>query len=858
MVMDGADLPCYIVGRMTISRKLLMCLLAGGLLFGTFSWPLIKHFSEGIAYTSRRTSPKPVRHMVMGDHLQLLYHFWLPADWLASNTRFGHNIYQFNRGDDDELAFPHTDYMPFSGLFALLFLVFARATSWNVVSMVTVGFTIFFIWQLLRLYECKRWPTFCLAVTVVATPYQWSTLFGGSPTGFAMMTVPMLFYGIELAVRQGDRRGGWLAAAALLFAFYTDTHVLLFSYLLGPFWAIMVMIHDGQMPWKTWQERMDRVKVLSPLALMAFITMFLRLRTKQHFNDESVIGKGWSWDVLSVFSPGPRGLYTWQSMRLDYSVYLGFLTLTLLGVGFLLAICVAIQHKRRGHALHTLLLMGGLLLMIAFGLGTNGPLDGLVLRLARHLIPPITMLRQPAKIFAFFAPFIALLLLPLWHLLSHQPHRPILQRMLPVGLSLLILSDWFWQIRPGISLLNESQGAVAAVAGDADEPRAVIVPIWPGDSAWSSLYMHDVSLYRLRMLNGYSPVISRDYVNTVFKPLDSLNAGLITDTQIDFLTRMGIHYLLFYQDAFPETISWFPVGATLQRLLFHPRLELMKQDRNVWAFRILERPRVVPGEPPWTLFGSGFQTQFASQPTPDGGEIQQYPDAGSVKFVQLTEPGAELFLTAMPHYQMPDPRLMVRARGHGEWRVLIEQCQARAVTQMKAATTEWTWFDVPLEWNPECSRWRVGVHLVSGEVDVDRISYTSGTPPDLQPGESYLIPAPTLYHGGYTDLEHDAVILRPDYEHGGRILYGPRWILPAGRYQAELVWAIPPPEAVYVGRFEIRVDPSRVEASVDVHGATHAPLIFSTQKVNLPIEFGLYYGRETQVAVRGIRLTRLE
>jgi hypothetical protein len=845
---------------MNIRSQLLLSLLAAILLFGFFSWPLYQHFSDGIPHASRRTEAEPVRMMVTGDHLQLLYHFWLPADWFAGGTRFGYDLYQFNLGDDDDRAFPKTDYFPFSALFAVLHFFVSQATAWNSASIFAIWLALFWLWRLLLVYRLTPAPAFALALAMVATPYQWACSFGGSPTGFAMMTVPMLFYGIELAVRKGAFAGGVLSALALLSAFWTDTHVLLFSFLLGPLWVVLVTVHDGRFPWAGWKERFARITALMPLLFMALIAMFLRLRTKQRFDDESVVGGGWSWEVLGNFSPSPRGLYLWQSMRHDYHIYLGFLLLALVAVSIVIGAVMLVRQRRWHRLLHLVLLSGGLVVMLAFAFGTNGPHGGFVLHAARRLLPPITMMRQTAKIFAMLAPVLAVLLVPLWRWIAGQPFRPVwLRTAIPFALAGLVLLDWRMQVRPGISLLNTEQGAYAAVAADAEEPRAVVVPLWPGDSAWASLYQHNVSLYRLRMLNGYSPVVGKDYIEEVFAPLMSINSGVLTDEQIAFLEAMNVRYVLFHQDAFPEQVSWFPVGATLQKFLYHPRLELLRQDHNIWAFRILETPRAVTAERPWTLFGSRFQPDFSFERPPAGGAVVEDETAAFGRFMRLEQADATVALRMVDQHEMQAPRLLVRVRGDARWEWGVEQCGVEEWQPMQTETADWIWVDMPLDWQPDCTTWRARFRLLEGTLDLDMASYTEGEPPRLEVGESILIPAPTFYHAGYTDLERDAVVLRPVYEAAARIFYGPRWVVPDGRYAAELVWAEPAPAAeAYVGRLEIKLNHERVEAAVEVFGADHEPLVFSTVPVNLPLEFGLHYARETEVAIRGIRLTRLE
>ena len=55
--------------------------------------------------------------------------------------------------------------------------------------------------------------------------------------------------------------------------------------------------------------------------------------------------------------------------------------------------------------------------------------------------------------------------------------------------------------------------------------RVLYLPVWPGDSAHSGLYLYAVTRTRIPMVNGYSPLVPRRYVDTVFEPLEAMNVG---------------------------------------------------------------------------------------------------------------------------------------------------------------------------------------------------------------------------------------------------------------------------------------------------------------------------------------------
>lgn len=843
---------------MSTRKQFALSLFLASAVYLVFSWPLPVYLTEGIPYTARQAAEGGGRYEVMGDHLQLLYHFWLPSEWFTGGTPLGYDLYQFNRGDDDGLTFPVTDYLPFTAIFTLCHLFFSLAASWNLVQFLAYGLAIFWMVRLLDIYKLPQPVVWPLAVMATAFPYQWACLFGGSPTGFAMMTVPMFFYGIELAVRRRSWRGGALSSVAIVIAFWTDTHVLLFSYLMGPLWVVLTAIHDEDFHWRSTKSWTGRMVALLPLLGMALLTMLLRLQTKKRFDEDAVVGGGWSWSILANFSPSPRSLFLWQSTRHDFHTYLGVLILTLLATSLLTGIYRSVRQKSWRSLAHLLLLSAGFVLMIGFALGTNGPADGWILQRARQLIPPMTMMRQTAKIFAMLAPVMALMLVPLWVTLYSSTRRAGWRVVLPAVLALLVLADWNIQVKPGISLLSEEQGAYEALATSEEKPLAVAVPLWPGDSAWSSLYQYYASLYRLRMLNGYSPVVGNDYIQEVFAPLMSINSGVLTDEQIAFLRSMKVTGILLHEDAFPEQVSWFPVGATLQKFLDHPWLELLHQDQQVWAFRILDEPRTDPAGMPWPVYGSRFQADFSMERIPADAGIVADAGANRGQFVRLLNPGSEVFLRVVDQHEMPDPRVLFRVKGDARWEVLIDQCGEITRYPQTVEASSWFWLEIPMTWAQSCKTWQAGVHLIEGELDIDLAIYVSGDAPRLEAGDTYLIPAFSFYHAGYTDLEREAVVLRPRHEPAGRIFYGPRWLLPDGRYKAEVVWADPPGEDEIVGDFEIKLDHQRVEASTRLEGPRHEPLAFSTREINLPLEFGISYERRVPVAIRGIKVTRVE
>ena len=850
---------------MMTSKRILLALAAAVFILGAYAWPLHGRFSSGVPFTSSHGESHIERHMVMGDHIQLVYHFWLTSEWMWGGTPVGYNPYIFNQGDDEATKCTVTDYFPFSLTFAVLNGVFSRAASWNLTILFSIWVSFFFTARLLRNYGASDWTAGLLALAVVGLPYQWTMMFGGSPTGFAMMAVPMFLYGMEGVIRRGAFRAGIVAMLALLTAFWSDGHVLLFLLLLGPSWAVLTLIHEESFPWKSKKEWLLRVVAALPLLLTVLGSVYLRLKTKAAFSGTTV-SAGREWFEIAIYSPTLKGLVAMGTSGLDHSVYLGVFFILMMMAGVWLAISAAIQNRRWRLLLHTVLLASGVVITIAFALGTNGPAEGVVLRAMRKLLPPIAMIRQPAKVFSLLVPMLAILSLPLWSYAAEKIRSTAGRRWLPVLLTVIVLADWIHHVRPGFCLFNDEQGAYAAVAHDAEArqemPILLALPIWPGDSAWTSIYQHHASLYRMRMINGYLPVVSKEYIESIYFPLESVNTGVLFDDQIELLKSRGIHYIVFHEDAYPEQVSWFPVGFALKKLLSHPRLHFLAQDGSVWSFRILDKGESGSGHPlramtdSWNLFGSRIQSEMPNEVVSGGAEIREEDD-GETRYVRLHRQGDTVGMRPFNHQHADHPMFFMRVRGRADWRMTVDSETRNDTFDYSTDSADWVWIKQPLSYDEASKTFRPTFHVRDGVLDVHRVMYVSGTPPTLAPGESYDIPAPALYHAGYTDLSENAVVFRTLFEPPLRILYGPRWVLPEGTYEARLVWALAPPPDVAAGTFDVQIG-GKVAGVIAVVGDDEETLVFSTRGRELPIEFGFYYSREADVSLKSIRITRVD
>lgn len=782
------------------------------LLYFLFLWPVPKHFDSGIPFTVYNVEKQDVMTLVPGDHLQLMYHFGLARKMISGEIPLFSNLYEFNLGVDAERKILDPYYLPYSLAFSAVAGWFGDAAGWNFAQLlsVLVGFALLFL--LARRYSGDDNPIrnlSALSAAFVATciPYRWVSLADGSPTGFGISLISGFVLGIDIAVRDSRVRGGVLAGVMLLLCYATDLHCFLFAAMTVPFWCVVswCMAEGGVLPQRS--RALEIFKALVPLVVCALLSGLIALYIRAQYAVTDVAG-GRSFEEIRLKSPPLSAL-------LDYSA--GGPVSHHFNIGIVVATGVAIsvvvigsffvlmrRHRSERNPATLGRLLAGVLLVVGFvgtillALGTNGPFDGLPIRIVRKLIPPYAMIRQPIKIFCILPTLAAMLFAVASSLDSIRFHR---SRILRVFASLVFCVFAVIVGREGmsvgISVLPESNQAYRAVVERAEASgktaRALVLPSWPGDSAWSSVYEYYVMQNGLRMINGYSAVKATNYVDVVFHRFESATQGVIADDQLQALRGLGVTAVILHENAFPDKVSPFPVGVTLRRLLSHPNLKFIAQDRAVWSFEILDQPRL-PGKdetmnsPP--LFHAPARTwHFEAS---DGSEGQS---PASLKSEEIS---ASVWTPA--DYTGPTPSYLWLARMKGgglDMRTGPYDTAEAGTRNQKSfpASDEWSWASLPAG---SCGSDKRSWFVATGAAMISDVLFIKGMEDIRGPDEFGVIKLDVadFFHAGYTLRDENGqlsgVRFEPVHDPVAEIAYGPHLPLacPAGKLsiRAEGEW----------------------------------------------------------------------
>ena len=852
---------------MSTKRTILLSIAITLVVWAFCSWPLPRYAAVGIPSSSTNVENPPARYMIPGDHLQLLYNYWLVKDMFAGKTKWFHNLYEFNTGDDDERRYLGGDSVPFSLIYTIGHFIGGRAVGYNFMGLVSLWITFLTAWMLTRRYVKEDYSAAVTAAIAITLPYRWNALMGGSPTGLAMMAVPMWLLGLDMAIRDRRLSGGLLAALAVLFSYWNDAHIFYFGFLMTPCWGLLVFIHGRSMKWSSPRHWGKLILATLPFVAIMLLLVWQAMGRKAEDVPGSTVEQGRSMAEVALFSPPVMGLIKWRGEGHGQSVYVGVVlpVVLLVGLGFNLFLLWRRPKTQWRNAVTSILLLAGIAVSTALALGPNGPFGGRLFTLMHGRIPHYEMIRQPAKILAVVAPLLAVAAaLALRAVIASLGRDSMVFGILCVALTVMQI-DYGLQTRPTICLLDREQAAYEAVADDARErgknPHALIVPIWPGDSAWSSLYEHYVSLYRIRMLNGYLPVVPHEYIRDIAVFFEFANVGILTDDRLDNLLERGVEYVLLHEDAFPEQVSTFPVAFTVKNLLNHPRLQFLKQGQNVWAFRVLQEPvEHPPVKPDWSLFLPSINSCMELEHAPSSGaSILPVPSASGGHCLELATEDSIIHMHGFPHCHAEGGTLLLRGRGPGNLQAVMDFDNGVSTTNdVVFHSDNWEWHALPLGDLEDSNNIEPHLKRIEGTLHLDLALYFAGdNPSSLSPGQSLTIPAPLFFHAGYTDMEKNAVVLRAAYQPDDAIVYGPRLPLANGEYEVSLAYETKAPAGTQLGYFRVQNDLVQSEEFPVVVGLPTKGH-FLTETNNLPVTLYFNYARAADMALRSVTFKRVE
>ena len=681
------------------------------------TWPLTRHFATDVLYTHQAHPGYERVPIAQGDHLQLLYVFWLFGDSVHEGRTPLTDHYEFRDGGPPAFFF-QPSLLP---LLTFVLSPLGLIASYNLLTLLSFVGAGLATHLLLRLEIEDRWASFAGAIVVALFPYRVAQL-AGHAIGFLSFLIPLYLFFFERSLRT-KRRAGWVAAAGVTFFFAgaMEFHVVYYLSLM----LAAYLPYRFVTPLSEWLQARDPEPAAPPDSVSPALAMvggagagcaaYFAADSMHHFGHAA----GW---VVSPAVGSILGLFVWSRFTRTAARYLaspaaglhrafalpfaplGVLTLVplgaLLGIPYLgravaavalagaAVLCLPLVRllrearllprahgffveRARGFLPHVGFIcctLGYLIvvrrLIFKNSIAGGGRRFSDVTAFSPHPIDLISSAGTSAERVAYIGVIAAALaliglasvrrvadagrrariaffagtgiigallavgpnldLFPLYHLLFRIVPMFNFPRVsgrilavASVGLAMLaalglaalrqragrragiltavvlvlLVADYAPGHAPGLTTLPMTHPVYDRLARERTPGETILeLPLWPGDSAWTSDYLWYVTRYRNLLINGYSPATPRAYYERVFKPLYPLDFGEMRRPQYELLRSLGIRFIVFHEEVYPPKISDFPFRVTVENLRASKYLETVVGAPPLWLFRLKPEP----------------------------------------------------------------------------------------------------------------------------------------------------------------------------------------------------------------------------------------------------------------------------
>ncbi len=543
-----------------------------------YSWPLLPNLDKAIAYTYSPPAHYENAQMFPGDHLQSYYHLGLLRDAVEGKIGWFSNPYEFATSYTKESG-PSTYFLPFS-ILSIPLLEHSIQAGYNLLILLSLFFGGLSAYLFTKRVTGSVAGGLAGGLLFDTVPVRLAELYGGHPSGFALFLFPLTLYFFDKALFSRSFFYSALAgicSVALAYQYLFFSYFLLILLLPYSIFRLVPAIKDAI---KTAQVKKLIVASIPFLVGIGF-TLYAGMSFDSGFLGGSTSEGGRSMAEIALFSPPVKGAIDRTS---GMSVYLGYALLLLP-----FSILIAFILRKRGEREGTEILFFVSVFIISYWLAFGVSLDKYVpiYSFFYDHFPYFSLSRTPAKIMVVGIFAISVLA---GYIVKYAWQRGLLIRIAAGLLIALIAFDFHPDGPIGLTFLDKENRVYADIAKDgSDDNKVLNLPIWPGDSAWSSIYQFYAIESGTYMINGYSPLVAKQYIDNIFWPLVAMNSGAVGKKEIDLLKREGVRWVVFHEEAYPPKVSAMPPRFALDRLKKSPWLKLVKESSPLTLFRLRDK-----------------------------------------------------------------------------------------------------------------------------------------------------------------------------------------------------------------------------------------------------------------------------
>lgn len=721
-----------------------------------YSYPLILNLNSALPYTHAPESGFENVQLIQGDHLLLYYIYWLVKDYfLTQGQELFREPYMFSIPQWPSPYEPRG--LPSSILF-LLFSIFGNALAYNSMAILSFILCGLFTYLLSKKYIKDEAGAIVSGVIFAISPFRLAQLFGGHPTGFILFWIPLIIYLYELLWEKKKIIYGWLAGLFIFLMCMEEHHMGYYTALFTiAFWMYKYYLCNE----KRALNFLQFIWLVIPVAIGWFFSALYMMYVKSIVFNVSIAHVGRTLDEIKLYAPTIRHIFQRINPDGEKYIYIGIVP------GILLLIGLFKYQKNKFPYLFYFLVFSISLLL---SLGPN--LKYLpIYRICYKIIPFFHFPRSPARLYMY-----ALLSLSLLAGYGIKIIRP--RYIYTTFIILLLCLDFHPYPRIGLSRLSKGNKTYEFIKNSFPKNPLLEIPLWPGESSWTSIYQYYTTIYRIPIINGYSPFVTRRYLEEIFWPLVSINMGMINEEQYELLKKLNIKYINLHEEAYPQKVNPFPFKIALENLKKSPYLKFTLVDGPIYLFQVLDEPL---GNPPSYTIPSKTGVFYECEYMPHRiGTIKEDPNAsgGLSLFADqsVTEPAHLIF---GPWQLFPPGRykILFRVKGQATLEVTTDKGKTQIAHRNLDITDKYEDYVLHFTINKLTElEFRI-VYYGKGPVWADYVYLLCEEEDD----PVWHYEAEDLFHIG-REID-DAIYATPELDPPGDLIFGPYRRYPEGRYR---------------------------------------------------------------------------
>ncbi len=337
--------------------------------------------------------------------------------------------------------------------------------------------------------------------------------------------------------------------------------------------------------------------ILSPILFFMIVSAgFLMFRKMALLSGATVEG-GRAISEVKLYSPELKHVFQKFNTAVERNIYIGLIP-AIVGLFTMIRLIAQLFQKKPSIqkqdmaiiSFFSLVFALSYLVVLGFSFG-----DLSLYTLLYNYFPFFHYQRVPPRI--IILSFLALSILSAYFIRYFQIRGILRSRLfytMSTFLAIGVLIDYHNLQPVAITALSGKKEIYKHIKSVDNDTVLLEIPLWSGDNSNSSLYEYFATLDQLKRINGYSPVVSQEYLDTVYAPLSSLNFGEMGKEQYHLLKKIGVKYLTVHDNAviFPSISPLWDHRAfwTVRRLMNSSMIEYIKKDthRDIYLFKLKE------------------------------------------------------------------------------------------------------------------------------------------------------------------------------------------------------------------------------------------------------------------------------